>query len=78
MPSKYQFASGLLMLILAIVSIVAQPSQTSLQSQINELARELNVWRLSQGLGPLVYNLTLERMAASQADFLLRQPTQKQ
>ena len=53
---------------------------TSLQAQqlpefqIPELARRLNVWRTSMGLGPLVYNPTLERMAAVQADYLISLP----
>lgn len=37
---------------------------------IPELARQLNLWRLSEGLEVLVYNETLESMAVSQADYL--------
>lgn len=41
------------------------------ESYIPELAARLNLWRLSQGLGPLVYNPTLELMAADQVDYVL-------
>jgi hypothetical protein len=63
--------SCLLLMLFMATSLNAQPSP---EAQIPELARELNVWRLSLGLGPLVYNPTLERMAAVQADFLLSLP----
>ncbi|MGJ3238855.1 MAG: CAP domain-containing protein [Anaerolineae bacterium] len=38
---------------------------------IPEIIREINLWRLQQGREPLVYNPTLEAMAAMQADYLL-------
>jgi hypothetical protein len=49
-------------------------AQSPVAAEIPELARQLNLWRLQAGLEPLVYNATLERMAASQADFIIRQP----
>lgn len=42
---------------------------------IPELIREINLWRLSTGLEPLVYNKTLEAMAISQADYLISLPS---
>src|SRR6185436_20151249 len=41
---------------------------------IPDLAAELNLWRLELGLGPLVYNPTLEAMAKQQADYLMTLP----
>lgn len=64
--------SSFLLVVLIATSV---HSQDSLESQITELARQLNLWRITQGLGPLVYNPTLERMALSQADYLLRLPS---
>jgi len=67
-----RFISCLLLLLFLTINI---DSQTSLDSEIKELARQLNVWRTALGLGPLVYNPILERMALAQADFLLRLPS---
>lgn len=58
----------LLLLLFATMSTSAQPS---FNREITELARQLNLWRINLGLGPLIYSPTLERMAASQADFVL-------
>ena len=67
-----RYISCVLLFLLLTVNI---SSQSSLDSEITELARQLNVWRTTLGLGPLVYNPILERMALSQADYLLRLPT---
>lgn len=67
-----RYLSLLLVLMFSVMSI---NGQSSLQPQIQELARELNLWRLNQGLGPLLYNPILERMAAVQADYVLSLPS---
>lgn len=63
----------LLFFVFIVASVFAQ--QPPPEAQIPELARQLNVWRLNEGLEPLMYNESLERMAASQADFLITQPS---
>ncbi|MFN8375435.1 MAG: CAP domain-containing protein [Anaerolineae bacterium] len=59
-----------LTLVLLLVTFSTAHSQDA-NSLIPELAAELNLWRLELGLSPLVYNPTLESMAALQADYLL-------
>lgn len=63
--------SGVIALFATFSSPQAQPNYNA---AIEELARQLNLWRITQGLGPLVYNESLERMAAQQADYLLSLP----
>ncbi|MBZ0280965.1 MAG: CAP domain-containing protein [Anaerolineae bacterium] len=66
------------MVLLVIVIGLALPvgSQAEpIESLIPEMAAELNLWRLGLGLGPLVYNPTLESMAAAQADYLVGLPS---
>ena len=41
---------------------------------IDQIAEQLNQWRMSEGLYPLVYNPTLEAMAIDQASYLLALP----
>lgn len=60
---------------LILLAVVIATAQEPVQNQIPELARQLNLWRLNEGLEPLVYNPTLERMAASQVDYLVRLPS---
>lgn len=67
---RYQLAA----LLLFIFGLTSLNAQQSFATEIKELARQLNVWRLTQGLEPLVYNPTLERMAAVQADYLVSLP----
>jgi hypothetical protein len=74
-----RFASLRLTIPLSIVlicALLAAPAagQSNPNDLIPLLAGELNVWRLNLGLGPLVYNATLEQMAADQADFLISLP----
>ena len=42
---------------------------------IPELINEFNLWRISEGLEPVVYNETLEAMAVSQADYVVSLPS---
>ncbi len=58
-----------LTLCFAAITSGAQPPNPN--TLIPQLAAELNLWRLSLGLTPLVYNPTLEAMAAAQADYLM-------
>lgn len=60
-----------LFFVFAWLSVSLAMAQSSPNNLIPELMRQINVWRLREGLGPLVYNPTLEAMAASQADYLL-------
>ncbi len=62
-----------IVLLTALLGVNAQ--QTALGSEITELVRQMNLWRITQGLGPLTYNPTLERMAVYQADYILRLPS---
>lgn len=78
--TRIGFFIGILcsMLLLLTVTIHAQEFSTSpstAQDDIPRLVRGLNVWRLEAGLEPVVYNPTLEAMAAAQADFLASQDT---
>lgn len=58
--------------LLLILSFHLHPAQAQTpESLIPQLAARLNVWRLNLGLGPVVYNPTLEAMAAAQADYLM-------
>ncbi len=60
---------SLLMLSLLFSLPLARSQDT--QALIPDIAAELNLWRLELGLGPLVYNPTLEAMATAQADYLM-------
>ncbi|NWF68459.1 MAG: hypothetical protein HXY40_05185 [Chloroflexi bacterium] len=55
----------------ALFSLTVARSQNAPEDLIPDVAAELNLWRLELGLGPLVYNPTLEAMAAYQADYLM-------
>lgn len=73
------FLAGLYTLVIAYlfticISIQAQDISNP-NDLIPELIGEINLWRLSLGLEPLVYNQTLEQMAISQVDFLLSLPS---
>lgn len=61
---------ALLVIVIGLAIPVGSQSEP-IELLIPELAAELNLWRLNLGLGPLVYNPTLEAMAASQADYLV-------
>ncbi len=63
-------SAALLLVILLMISLTPVHSQ-EVEELIPELASELNLWRLELGLGPLVYNQTLEAMANSQIEYLL-------
>lgn len=62
--------SGLCIFVILLMSQLVTAQTDSPDDTIKDLAAQINLWRLSLGLGPLVYNPTLERMAASQADYL--------
>ncbi len=62
---------ALLLVFCLAISLHLVRAQSAPSDHIPELMRQINVWRLREGLGPLVYNATLEAMAASQADYLL-------
>ncbi len=53
---------------------LAGAQQQSPETYISELASELNLWRVTSNLGPLLPNPTLEAMAAAQADYLISLP----
>lgn len=62
-----------LTLLLALnATTIAQPNLKA-EQLIPELATQLNLWRLEQGREVLVFNETLESMAAQQADYLMTQ-----
>lgn len=63
---------ALLVLTFGVTSI---STQNTYRAEIEEMARQLNLWRLSLGLGPLTYNPTLERMASVQADYVVGLPS---
>ena len=63
--------SGALLIVLLLVVSFSPVHSQEVEDLIPQLAVELNLWRLELGLGPLVYNPTLEAMAASQADYLM-------
>jgi hypothetical protein len=69
MMKKAALLLSLLMLSLLFSLPLARSQDT--QELIPEIAAELNLWRLELGLGPLVYNPTLEAMATAQADYLM-------
>lgn len=69
----------LLLCITALISVAPALAQDDADlarriDLINEMGRELNAWRLSEGLTPLVYNPTLEAMANAQASYVLSLP----
>jgi hypothetical protein len=68
--------AALLLSLLTLSLLFSLPFVHSQETQalIPDLATELNLWRLELGLGPLVYNPTLEAMAISQADYLMSLP----
>jgi hypothetical protein len=65
--------AALLLSMLMLSLLFSLPFARSQETQdlIPDLAAELNLWRLELGLGPLVYDPTLESMAISQADYLM-------
>lgn len=67
---KYLLVSVLIFVLMGLSHPVESQAEP-IETLIPELAAELNLWRLQMGLGPLVYNPTLEAMAASQADYLV-------
>jgi hypothetical protein len=73
MKKRTVLYSFVLLVFLMLFSLPIARSQTP-EALIPEVAAGLNVWRLELGLGPLVYNPTLEAMAASQADYLISLP----
>ena len=62
----------MMMIITSLIPINAQNRDS--YNEIVALANELNDWRLSTNLSPLVYNSKLEAKAQSQLDYLLSLP----
>ncbi|MEO1290437.1 MAG: CAP domain-containing protein, partial [Chloroflexota bacterium] len=56
-----------------IFAIYGQERGADRADLIPELMGRINVWRLQQGLEPVVYNPLLEEIAIAQADFLMEQ-----
>ncbi|MBL8165536.1 MAG: CAP domain-containing protein [Anaerolineae bacterium] len=77
LPRTVPFRLTIALSIVLICTLLAAPAigQANPNDLIPQLVGQLNVWRLNLGLGPLVYNATLEQMAADQADFLLSLPS---
>ncbi len=72
--SSIIFFIGLIAVFTLSLASFAQDS-TDRSELIPELINEFNLWRISEGLEPVVYNETLEAMAVSQADYVVSLPS---
>lgn len=74
--SRFRIHYCVVISLVFIISLAIQAQDSPTPNElIPDLIREINLWRLSTGLEPVVYNETLEAMAISQANFLISLPS---